>query len=211
MFRLRYLPVLFIFLASVLRAESPASQPTSQPAEQAQETPKATLKTFAAATRDADASKLRSCLYAGNALDEKMATAMVELIVSVSHLRQAAVEKFGVLNAKDFQGDIPTDDDLKRIEEADEKIDGDRAFVSMKGTRQDGPMRLIRVDGAWKIPVGLSIAGRKTDAVEAQIAQMKFTATATNEVAKAITDGKYDTPKDAITALQAKLRSHLKR
>lgn len=206
MLRLRHLCVFVLLLGSVLHAEGP----TSQPAEQPQDTPKGMLKTFATATRDADAAKLRGCLYAGNALDEKMAAAMVEMIVSVSHLRQAAVEKFGVLHAKDFQGDIPTDDDLKRIDQAEEKINGDQALVVMKDARQSGPMRLIRVDGVWKIPVGLSIAGRKADAVEAQIAQMKSTATAADEVAKAISDGKYATPREAITALQAKLRGQQK-
>jgi hypothetical protein len=167
-------------------------------------TPKGSLKAFARATREADRQKLRSFLYPADETEARMADAMADATAALARLRLAAIERFGEASARVLNGGVPSEDEIRLMDAATEKIDGDRATVSMKGGPRSGQMQLVRVEGMWKIAVGQGMAGKTPQQIEGAIATLQKTARIVGEITEEVTAGKYKSAREAADALALK-------
>jgi hypothetical protein len=176
----------------------------SLPAAEEQSTPKETLKAFARATREADRQKLRACLHAADGNEARMADAMVDATTALARLRLAAIGKFGEARSRELNGGVPSEDEIRLMDAAAEKIDGDRATVTMKNGPRSGEMQLVRIDGVWKIAVGQGTAGKAPELIDAEITSLQKTAGVVGEVADEVAAGKYKTAREAAESLAVK-------
>ena len=169
-------------------------------------TPKAALKSFTESIRAADTPKVRACLHATTPLEEKMADATAEVATSLARLRLTAVEKFGEAGGTTFQSSVPTEEDVKRIDAASEKIEGDSATVDVTGNPA-GPaqMRMVKVAGAWKISIAHMVKGQSASQLESDLGRMATTTRLVNETTEEIKAGKHANDKAAYEALKAKM------
>jgi hypothetical protein len=182
-----------------------AAAPTTQPVADAS-TPKAALKSFAAATRTGNRDSLRASFHATTETESKLADLTADVAAAVVRLRDAAVAKFGEAGAEQFNGSIPDDSHLGRIDAAKERLEDDAATVVVEGP--DGkpqPMYLVRVDGQWKISVARGLAAMPADKVESQLSALTITSKILDEVAVEITRGQYKSADEAAGALKNKV------
>lgn len=190
-----------VLLLSVVLGAAPATQPASDAS-----TPKAALKSFAIATRTGNRESLRAAFHAATPTEEKLADLTAEVAAAVVRLRDAAVAKFGEAGAKEFNGNIPGDSHLARIDDGREQIEADNATVVVQGA--DGKpqaMYLVRVDGQWKISVSRGLAGMGADKVESQLAALSMTSKILGEVITEITNGQYKSAEAAAGGLKNKV------
>lgn len=187
-------------------AQAGAQAATSYP-EMA--TPKGALAFFSQSIREADVAKLKACMHATSALEQRMADSTSEVAAALSRLRLAAVEKFGEPGGITFQGGVPTEDDVKRIQSAEEKIEGDTAIVTVAGGASPQPtrMRMVKVNGAWKISVAHMVAGQSPAVVDNELKKAQTTMKVVNETIDEIKSGKHATDKAASEALKNKMKA----
>lgn len=182
-----------------------AAAPTTQPVADAT-TPKAALRSFAIATRTGDRDSLRASFHATNETEQKVADLTADVAAAVVRLRDAAVAKFGDAGAKKFNGNIPDDSHLGRIDAGNEQVRDDDATVVVQGA--DGKpqsMYLVRVDGQWKISVARGLANMSAEKVNAQLAALTMTSKILDEVATEIGKGEYKSADEAEGALKSKV------
>lgn len=182
-----------------------AAAPTTQPVIDTS-TPKAALKSFAVATRAGNRDSLRASFHATTETEAKLADLTADVATAVVRLRDAAVEKFGEAGAKQFNGSIPDDSHLGRIDAAKEQVENEAATVVVQGP--DGksqPMYLVKVDGQWKISVARGLAAMSADKVEGQISALTMTSRILDEVAVEIGKGAYKSADEAAGALKNKV------
>ena len=182
-----------------------AAAPTTQPVADAT-TPKAALKSFAIATRTGDRDSLRASFHATNETERRIADLTADVASAVVRLRDAAVAKFGDAGAKEFNGSIPDDSHLGRIDSGKEQVANDNATVVVQGP--DGkpqPMYLVRVDGQWKISVSRGLANMSAEKVDSQLAALTMTSSILTEVATEIGNGEYKSADEAAGALKSKV------
>jgi hypothetical protein len=182
-----------------------AAAPTTQPAADAS-TPKAALRSFAIATRTGNRESLRASFHAATPTEERLADLTAEVAAAVVRLRDAAVAKFGDAGAKQFNGNIPDDAHLARIDSASEQVNDDTATVLVQGA--DGKLQsmyLVRIDGKWKISVSRAVAGTRPDKLETQLSTLTLTSKILDEVTAEIARGDYRSADDATDALKSKI------
>ena len=135
-----------------------------------------------------------------------MADLTAEVASTVVRLRDAAVAKFGEAGAKQFNGNIPDESHLGRIDAATEQVDSDNATVVVQGA--DGKpqsMFLVRVDGQWKISVTKGLGATKPDQMESKLSTLTMTSKILSEVASGIESGEYKSADEAAGAVKQKV------
>lgn len=127
----------------------PATAPVAPPA------PKAVALAFAAALEKGDAATAKSLLApdeTGNRA--KWVDATVALSAALRKLDAAAVAKFGESTKSISQDQLHSGASLRSIEQAQEKINGEAATLTLPGQPRP-PLRLRKVDGGqWRLEVG---------------------------------------------------------
>ena len=189
-----------VLLSSFGLGAAPATQPVDSGS------PKGALKSFAVATRSGNRDQLRAAFHAATPEEAKMADLTAEVASTVVRLRDAAVAKFGEAGAKHFNGNIPDESHLGRIDAATEQVDSDNATVLVQGA--DGkpqPMYLVRVDGQWKISMTKGLGATKPDQMESKLSALTMTSKILSEVASGIEAGEYKSADEAAGAVKQKV------
>ena len=172
------------------------------PAVRAQGDPKAALKALYEALEAADAPAVRNLFHAATPAERDLADAFAAQLTAARALGEAASKKYGATGDALSRG-MPVKEQLAQLRSAQVTTEGDSAAVKLAG--QEKPLRLTRVDGAWRINIG-DYAG---DDLPGQTAVMRDMTAVFNAVAADINADKLPTPQDAQRALQQKLQAVL--
>jgi hypothetical protein len=196
-------------VAATRPASGPSSQPATSPAGSL-DSPRASLKWFAAALRDGDASQLRKVVFTASDAEDHMVGAMGEMAHALASLHRAAVAAFGPEAATRFTDDTAAhfDQTVARIDAADVATDGDVATVRYAEDK-DNPFTLRKVKDQWRIPASQFAGGAMPDVVERRAAEMLVQARIVTEVARDIAAAKYRTADAASLAWRSKMMSAL--
>ncbi len=159
-------------------------------------TPKGAAQTFASAMESGD---VETAKRASTGADPKMIETMAKAMGSMKKLKEAAISKFGD-EGKRITSDSGDLDLTRKVNEAEEKIEGDTATLTTKGD-MGTPMKLKKIDGSWKVD-GSEMAG---PAAGMGIAMFEAAAKAADELANEISAGKYKTADEAKTAMTQKM------
>ncbi len=188
---------------------APPTTPTSQPSGTVTvdlSSPKAAVKTLAAAQVAGDQSAMKAVLLSDGANEQRMCTAMTEMAASIADFDRGLIGKFGPAETMKVMGD-PAEilkENLDGIDHATEKVDGETATLSSNPSPQ-GTMTLKRVGGQWRVMVGdLAKAGSAEDVQKTLESAEKGTA-AYRDLLAEVNAGKFATAEDARTALTAKM------
>jgi hypothetical protein len=123
--------------------------------------PKAVALAFAASLEKGDADVARG-LVAGGADRTRWVDAAVALSAALKRLDAAASARFGDAGRAVSQGQLHLVQSLKALEQAQEKVDGDAATLTLPGVAR--PLRLARTSGRWQllVPGDGDVAGQVT-------------------------------------------------
>jgi hypothetical protein len=165
--------------------------------------PKASAKTFATALTEGDASGARKAAIVtevqGKAID-----ALAAMVGGFKKLSIAAETKFGAAG-KDVSQGTDMINQLKNIDTAEEKIDGDSAILIVKDQENNPraqPLKLKKVGADWKIDVD---AMPDHDKMEQMTPVLKAMGKAAEDTAAEISTDKYKNADEAKQALGMKM------
>jgi hypothetical protein len=79
---------------------------------------------------------------------------------------------------------------LAAIDKAEVTVTDDKAAVTYAGAK-DAPVRLVKVNGRWKLPLSQLLDGADKAAEKQRLAELKHQAHVANDMAKDLTNGKY--------------------
>ena len=166
-------------------------------------TPKAAAMTFAWAMYVGDVEMARSAVI-GDRQQIQAIEAVCALVVGFDKLTEAMKQKFG--QAEGGLGSKATtfSPKLEQIERMEVHIAGDNATLGDLDSKQ--AMRLIRVNGEWKVVMD-SLPGRERSDEVASIAGA--VAKIAGDLAQEINQNKYRSADDAREAFQAKMMAAL--
>lgn len=200
----RFTAALVLALAmSVSNLFAQATQPTTIPADQT--SPRGALKLLAGAMESGDVAAVKGLLQADNPTEQKMADSMAEMAAAIAQLRQSAVTAFGKEGAMPLTGDSNTTaEDLARIDQAEEKIEGDTAILSINAPGA-APITLKQVDGKWVVPMSEMAQDVPAEQVDAMLASRVMQTKLITEAANEIKAGQHKTAEEAVQALQGKM------
>jgi hypothetical protein len=134
--------------------------------------PKAIAITFAGSIEKGDAATAKG-LVAGDAAHARWVDGAVELSAALKKLDAVAVERFGEAGRNLTRNQLHLADAAKALEQAQEKVEGDRATLTVPGRAE--PLVLRKAEGRWQLQVGAtpeevlaqaSLYGRLTRAAE---------------------------------------------
>ena len=143
--------------------------------------PKAVAIAFAVALDKGDAATAKALIPADDARG-RWVDAAIALSAALKKLDAAAVAKFGEAGKVVSQNQLHLADSLKSLEQAQEKIEGDAATLTVPG--QAKPLNLKKVEGRWQLQVGPS-----KDEVDRQLSLHRRLARAAEQTAAEIGDG----------------------
>lgn len=184
----------------LVAAAVPAGAQTSPPPGLS--TPRSAAETLWTAISKGDVQKTSEALDAPGATPE-LRWAVAEVLVMGKRLSNAAATRFGASGGV-IAKPMLTGDDLALLDSAEEKIDGDRATVTIAG--QAHPMRFIRADGKWRLLVE-QYADVPPEEMGGRVKMLRDLAMALNESAKDIEAGKWATPQEAERFIQDRLHA----
>lgn len=157
--------------------------------------PKAAVKTFISAIARGDASSAKAAAIADDK-QAKVIEAMAAMFPGMVKLHDAAAQKFGAEQAKDLEGPIAI---IANVDKAEEKIDGDKATVTVKGANK--PVALKKVDGGWKV----DMAGMSSPDDAEMTKMAPIMGKVAGEVADDIKAGKFKDMNEAQQAMGKKM------
>jgi hypothetical protein len=182
--------------ADVPKAPAPTTAPVPVPVPPPP-APKAVAIAFVAALDKGDAATAKSLLPA----DETHAAwvdASIALSTGLKKLDAAAAAKFNEAGKVVSQNQLHLTDSFKSLDQAQEKIEGDTATLTIPGQTQ--PLRLNRVGGKWLLLVGPT--GPTAQRQLSLYPRLTRAATLTGEE---IAAGAYATPEAAARVFAARL------
>jgi hypothetical protein len=158
--------------------------------------PKAVALAFVTSLEKGDATVARALVPGEEQIP--WVDASLALAAALRRLDEAAVARFGEAGRAVSQGRLHLADSLKALEQAQEKVEGDTATLTIPGTAK--PVRLVRVAGTWRV------AGPAT-AVEAreQVALYERLARAADLTAGEMADGGYPDAGEAARVFAARV------
>jgi hypothetical protein len=203
-----------VFVGSTFAQElqrQPTTAPTTQQLTPADSTtPKGTLTLFNRATQSGDPSSVKDLFNATTPQEKKLAEMLIERASVFAKFRQAAVKAFGEDAATQLTGTSEADatESEQRISQADVKIDKDNATVLMKtppGEPQPEPVKLVRVDGQWKLSISNLVEGMQPAEVEEHLQEMKLLSGVVTETTDEVGQGRYKSANEVNDAMRSKL------
>jgi len=158
-----------------------------------------TARSFVQALAKGDADGAKACLAPGvaDADTGKFIDALAAMMLGRTKLDDAAVAKFG------DQAKPPADPGLAmvaQIDKADGAVDGDTVVLSHP--KDPNPLKLRKVEGAWKI-----IEVGNAQELQKALPRLQAATKAELETAQETSDGKYKSFVEARMALVNKLRA----
>jgi hypothetical protein len=186
---------LMIFMLVLLTAASVRAQVDTS-------TPKTAVKTLYGAVAKGDVSTLRSVLIVDGDPQQQFVAGYAELIVAGKRLADAAKAKYPGVATAFTQGTILPEDAAK-IDAAKVSIDGETATVKVNDAVD--PLKLRRVEGAWRVVVGTQEPGSAPAQRESQLALLRGLTEAMNASAADINADKFASAQEAETAVKDRL------
>ena len=196
------LVVSLIVLPAWSQTTVPQTAPTTQSAVPIDlSTPRGTLKVLTRAMESGDAAIIRSVFHAEGPLEQQMADAMSQMAEAIVKMRKAAQSRFRD-SAGGLAGD-PTllDEELIRLDAAEETIEGDTARVMPNGK----PIVLQRVGDEWKIPIAELAKDANQAEIESKLRHYQMMIRVTNEFADDILANKFRTGEEASQTYNARI------
>ena len=186
-----------------------ATQPAAAPAVAADTTtPKGTLKLLSDAMEQGDVEAMRRLMLAADPVEQKMVAAQVAQADAFARFRKALVATFGQPALDELLGAAPTAAQRNAVfDAAPEKLDGDRATVSVE---QDS-YELKKVDGRWLLTFTTMAKSLEPAVLDESLREMSVRAEVMKEVADEIAQGKYQNTDEVGQAIQGKMLSALMR
>jgi hypothetical protein len=194
--------IVFLFsICCVLPALAQQTRPATVPA-----TPRETLRTLNIALRDGDADTVKSLFQTANPEDKKLVSAMADYAAALAALHRAASKAYGPEGANAVTGDTAAQsaDGLAAIDKAEETIDGNTAVVKYAGAT-DPAVKLVRVDGIWKLPLSQLLNGADKPTEDRRLAELGTQTRVAADTTAEIVAGKYKTPDKAAEIWRARL------
>lgn len=165
--------------------------------------PQAAARSLFDAVDRADEAALRELLYAdlSQPRQVELIAANARMVIQGKRLADAAREKFpGASDAMTQR--VISADDLAALDKATVEETGDTAVLKFPGSARE--MRFRRTGEKWKLVIA-EMAGATDQNLSEQIVFIGELADAFSQAAGEIAAGKYPTPQEAETALQAKI------
>jgi len=194
-----------VLAQAATRRSSSASVATTHAAPGDQSSPKAALKSFARSLEAGDKQAIMRLLVTDSPQDKKLADAASDLAEATAHLRDAAVKTFGDKQSEAL-GNQPggADEAVKRIDQSEEKIDGDKATVKPK-ENEGPPLNMVRRDGKWMLPMSELSKDVEPADLEKNLSDMSRQIKLLRELTDEVSAGKYKTAIDARQALDKRI------
>ncbi|HMB94956.1 MAG TPA: hypothetical protein VKK61_02850 [Tepidisphaeraceae bacterium] len=188
-----------VIASSTAAFAQPTTAPTSQPADST--TPQGTLKLLNRATAGGDGATIRKLMFVSTTQESRVADTLVNRTQTYAKFRAAAVKTFGEAGAAKVAGDDEKDNADAAIDQAEVKIDGDKAIVQMQGQ----PVNLLKVDGIWKLSLAGLTEGLPATEVDKMLDQMKMFIAVMSQTTDEVNQGKYKSADEVNDAIRAKL------
>jgi hypothetical protein len=183
--------------ASKPTAAHPATAPTTAPAP----APKAVALALAAALAKPDPAAAKALFAPADKDAARWVDATVSLITSLKRLDKAAATRFGEAGKVISQQQLHFLDAPARLAQAQEKIEGDTATLTLPGAPHP-LMRLKRQGGAWQPVVQSLVDGQD---LTATLALDRRLVHATDRTTDEIATGVYPTPDAAARIFTARV------
>jgi hypothetical protein len=189
-------------LIATLGASS-TTAPTSAPVDPS--TPKGALKVFSRALDAGDRDIILQMLAADSEQDHKLASATADLAVATAQLRQAATKAFGDAKSRALGVDPGAQPAaMARIDAAAETII-DAAAVVRTADNEGPPMKLVKRDGKWRLPVAELSKDVEAADLDKNLADVAAQVGLTRVLADEVAAGKFATATDARQALDQRI------
>ena len=136
---------------------------------------------------------MRALFFSKDDRESKLVAAMAEYAAAFAQVHLAAEHGFhGAEGATILTGDVQAESakGLAAIEEAKVTLDGNTALVQYTGAT-DAPIRLVKIDGRWKLPVAQLLDGADSKAGEKGVNELLSEAQIARRMADEITAGKF--------------------
>jgi hypothetical protein len=182
-------------------AIAPAPTTAPAPATAPAPTPKAIALALAAALEKRDPAAAKALFPAGDKEAAQWVDATVNLANALKRLDTAAASRFGEAGKTISQQQLHFLDAPRRLAQAQEKIDGDTASLTLPGESRP-VMRLNRLQGAWR-PIVNSLVDH--DDLPATLALDRRLIRATNRTTDEIATSVYPTPEAASRIFAARI------
>ncbi len=126
------------------------TRPATQPLDAS--TPKGALRLLNLSLRNGDVRVIEATLLATTPRERRMVEAQAHYAAALAGLHKSAAAAFGEEGAKTVTSDLEGESSqgLAAIEKAEVVTNADEATVRYPGA-QDRPIRLVRVNGLWKV------------------------------------------------------------
>jgi hypothetical protein len=188
------------------QATAPTTAPvTTQPVSIDTSTPRAAVRTLAAALYAGDADALRVVLYAGTTeLEREITTATIDMAVALATFRQAAVAQFGEADVAEAMADPVAQQGaaVARIDSAVETITGDTATL---GQPNEPPVVLKRATTGWTVVTGAVSPSDSPDAVQERIGGIQRQAEVLRFMAEDIRADRHRSMREVLTLLHGQM------
>ena len=149
--------IAMVGLVTVALAEPETTHPTDEGS------PKQALKAQDAAAQAGNVDADLGFYKADDDQQKKLARIIAEGDVALAKLQKTVSEKFGTDSASAVVRAAGSED-VRAVEAASEKVDGDRATVAFEGGSQTVPM--VRDEGRWKISLADWLKGASASQVD---------------------------------------------
>jgi hypothetical protein len=153
---------------------------------------------FAGSIEKGDASTARE-LVPADEMHARWVDAAAGLSGALKTLDVAAVARFGDLGKAVSRNQLHLTDSVKSLEQAQEKVDGDTATLTVPGRAE--PLVLRKVDGKWQLQVGPASAAE----AEAQVALLARLTRAAQRTADELAGGTHATAEQAAKVFAARV------
>jgi hypothetical protein len=192
--------------ASAPASSAPASSApaSSAPAADAA-TPRGALKAFTLALDAGDRARILTLLQTNTDAEKKLAGATADLAEATATLRRAALKTFGAKLGRPLGVDrTATEDAIKRIDAAEETIDGDHAAVREPQT-EGPPLTLVKKQSEWRVPVSELIKDVDPADIDRNLSDVATQTRLLRELAAEVEAGKYKTAVEARQVLDKRV------
>jgi hypothetical protein len=170
----------------------PATRPATAPADPPASTPKEALRSLNLSQRDGNTAALRALFISSDEPGARLIDAMAEYAAALVALHDSAEKAYGPESANFITGDMKSESEkgLAAIDKSEVMIDHDTATVKYAGAT-DAPIRLVRVDGRWKLPVVQLLEGADKESEEKGVKELTLQSQIAHNMAVEIAAGKY--------------------
>jgi hypothetical protein len=180
-----------------------AAQPTTAAIDPT--TPKGALKMLARALDAGARATVLKLLWADSDQERRVASATADLAHATARLRAAAIRTFGAKSSRALGVDPgATPQAMARIDSATVETEDDHATVS--SPHQEGPpMKLLRKDGTWHVPVAELSKDVEPADIERNLKDVASQTRLMEALTSEVLAGKFKTATDAREALDERI------